>query len=113
MTVVGMLDPWKLRERVETKTRKKADLISPTNSSKKKDELQKKKKEEEEDNDDKNNNNKNKNKKTGDDKKPKPPTESTVVLKIELHCDGCIQRIRKIIYKMKGWVWIVQWLEVN
>lgn len=28
--------------------------------------------------------------------------ETTVVLKTRLHCDGCIQKIRKMICKLKG-----------
>lgn len=28
--------------------------------------------------------------------------QSTVVLKIRLHCEGCISKIKKIIYKTKG-----------
>ncbi|XP_057742405.1 heavy metal-associated isoprenylated plant protein 6-like [Arachis stenosperma] len=32
----------------------------------------------------------------------KPPKESTVVLKIRLHCDGCITKIRRIIQKFNG-----------
>ncbi|OWM82430.1 hypothetical protein CDL15_Pgr002004 [Punica granatum] len=38
-------------------------------------------------------------KKKEEDKKPK---QTTVVLKIRLHCDGCIQNIRKLILKIKG-----------
>ncbi|KAF2289895.1 hypothetical protein GH714_039048 [Hevea brasiliensis] len=40
-----------------------------------------------------------------EEKKPeekKPPKESTVVLKIITHCDGCISKIKKIILKYKG-----------
>lgn len=29
LTVVGKMDPWKLRDRVEAKTKKKVDLVSP------------------------------------------------------------------------------------
>ncbi|WVZ59108.1 hypothetical protein U9M48_009306 [Paspalum notatum var. saurae] len=34
--------------------------------------------------------------------KPKEPKQETVTLKIRLHCDGCIDRIRRRIYKIKG-----------
>ncbi|KAF9594286.1 hypothetical protein IFM89_028943 [Coptis chinensis] len=78
LTVKGKVDPTKLRERIEHKTHKKVELISP----------QPKKQEGGE-------------KKDGDEKK-KEPSVQTVVLKIRLHCDGCTQRIRKIISKFKG-----------
>lgn len=35
LTVIGRVDPWKILERVESKTRKKVDLISPANPPKK------------------------------------------------------------------------------
>lgn len=35
LTVMGKLDPWKLRDRVEAKTHKKVDLVSPANFPKK------------------------------------------------------------------------------
>ncbi|XP_027363298.1 heavy metal-associated isoprenylated plant protein 6-like isoform X2 [Abrus precatorius] len=45
-----------------------------------------------------------KTKKNADEKKPveDKPKESTVVLKIRLHCDGCIAKIRRIIQRFKG-----------
>ncbi|CAH8387360.1 unnamed protein product [Eruca vesicaria subsp. sativa] len=33
---------------------------------------------------------------------PAAPKESSVALKIRLHCEGCIQKIKKIILKIKG-----------
>ncbi|KAJ8499002.1 hypothetical protein OPV22_009554 [Ensete ventricosum] len=96
LTVMGKLDPWKLRDRVEAKTHKKVDLVSPANfpkkgadandpssscSSAKKPAAVKK----------------------PDDKKPQDKlAATTVVLKIRLHCEGCIRRIRKTITKIKG-----------
>ncbi|RWW11191.1 hypothetical protein GW17_00025210 [Ensete ventricosum] len=124
---MGKLDPWKLRDRVEAKTHKKVDLVSPANfpkkgadandpssscSSAKKPAAVKK----------------------PDDKKPQDKAShlflryyihrtssvfhqslissllsrkpklaaTTVVLKIRLHCEGCIRRIRKTITKIKG-----------
>ncbi|CAL4916918.1 unnamed protein product [Urochloa decumbens] len=35
-------------------------------------------------------------------KEEKKPKEETVTLKIRLHCEGCIDRIRRRIYKIKG-----------
>uniref|UniRef100_A0A1D1XIT1 HMA domain-containing protein n=1 Tax=Anthurium amnicola TaxID=1678845 RepID=A0A1D1XIT1_9ARAE len=87
LTVVGKVDPWKLRDRVESKTHKKAVLVSPTNVPKKDAAAKDEKKAEE---------------KKPVDKKPKEPAVSTVVLKIRLHCEGCIQRIRRVIIKIKG-----------
>ncbi|KAK8935547.1 Heavy metal-associated isoprenylated plant protein 26 [Platanthera zijinensis] len=97
LTVIGKVDAWKLRERVETKTRKKVEFLSPANPPKKSADGDKKPaaapaggggdaKE----------------KKNTDDKKPKEPAASTVVLKIRLHCDGCIRRIKKTVLKIKG-----------
>uniref|UniRef100_A0ACD5TXH3 Uncharacterized protein n=1 Tax=Avena sativa TaxID=4498 RepID=A0ACD5TXH3_AVESA len=37
-----------------------------------------------------------------EEKKPKEAKEETVTLKIRLHCDGCIDRIRRRVYKIKG-----------
>eukprot|EP00262_Sarcandra_glabra_P007252 TRINITY_DN1993_c0_g1_i1.p1 TRINITY_DN1993_c0_g1~~TRINITY_DN1993_c0_g1_i1.p1 ORF type:complete len:302 (+),score=71.87 TRINITY_DN1993_c0_g1_i1:59-964(+) len=93
LTVVGKVDPVKLRERVEKKTKKKVDLVSPIpkkdkeggggggGGDKKGDEKAEKKK---------------------DDKKPKEPPVTSVVLKIRLHCEGCIQKIKRAILKVKG-----------
>ncbi|EYU38559.1 hypothetical protein MIMGU_mgv1a007857mg [Erythranthe guttata] len=98
LTVTGNVDPTWLREKIETKTKKKVDLISP---------LPKKpagvgvaaapaaggggdKKAEDKPE-----------KKAGDDenKKPKEAVVSTVVMKIRLHCDGCAHKIKRIILK--------------
>ncbi|KAK1403385.1 heavy metal-associated isoprenylated plant protein 6 [Heracleum sosnowskyi] len=72
LTVTCSLEPERLRERVAYKTKKKVEVVSP---------LPKK-----------------------DDKKPeeKPKEVSTVVLKIRLHCDGCIHKIKRIISKSQG-----------
>uniref|UniRef100_A0A8R7RF97 HMA domain-containing protein n=1 Tax=Triticum urartu TaxID=4572 RepID=A0A8R7RF97_TRIUA len=37
-----------------------------------------------------------------EEKKPKEPKEETVTLKIRLHCDGCIDRIKRRVNKIKG-----------
>lgn len=105
ITVIGKVDPTKLRERLEEKTQKKVELVSHSaspsppsqqpkdggGSAEKKPESKKadesKKKEEK------------KKKKKVEGEKPK---ESTVVLKIVLHCAGCIKKIKKIVGKVKG-----------
>ncbi|KAJ0967311.1 hypothetical protein J5N97_024228 [Dioscorea zingiberensis] len=93
LTVIGKVDPWKLRDRVEEKTRKKVELISPKDQPKKDDSSAKKADVPD---------GGSKDAKKPDEKKAKQVTASTVVLKIRLHCEGCIQRIRKTILKIKG-----------
>ncbi|KZV26180.1 hypothetical protein F511_06347 [Dorcoceras hygrometricum] len=95
LTVVGKVDPAGLRERVEYKTKKKVELVSPQSKKeggdggaaaggdKKSDGKPEKKGEE----------------KKGDDQKPKEAAVSTVVLKIKLHCDGCAHKIKRLIKK--------------
>ncbi|CAL9757864.1 unnamed protein product [Musa acuminata subsp. burmannicoides] len=97
LKVVGKVDPWKLKEFLEVKTKKKVDFIFPKDPPKKaKDHGGDAKKNKDADDKGKDA------KKSSDDKKPKPPAVSTVVLKIRLHCDGCIQRIKRRIHKIKG-----------
>ncbi|XP_010253988.1 PREDICTED: heavy metal-associated isoprenylated plant protein 3-like [Nelumbo nucifera] len=88
LTVVGKVDPLKLRERVEQKTKKKVELISPIPKKEDKKPAEGKKEEKKEE--------------KKEDGKKKEPSETTVVLKIRLHCEGCIQKIRRIISKYKG-----------
>ncbi|CAI9760671.1 unnamed protein product [Fraxinus pennsylvanica] len=85
LTVTGKVDPAWLRERVEYKTKKKVELVSPQpkKDDKKPEEKSDKKPEE----------------KKAEDKKPKEPTPTTVVMKIKLHCDGCAHKIKRIINK--------------
>ncbi|KAL0390072.1 UNVERIFIED_CONTAM: Heavy metal-associated isoprenylated plant protein 3 [Sesamum calycinum] len=111
ITVVGKVDPVKLRERVEQKTHKKVELISPQpkkdNANKKNgdgkenakgdgDGKQEKKKEGKD---------KNSSKDKSDEKKSKEkePPVTTAVLKVHLHCEGCIQKIQKAVTKSKGY----------
>ncbi|GJW79512.1 RNA-directed DNA polymerase, eukaryota [Tanacetum coccineum] len=77
LTIVGKLDPLYIKERVEHKTKKKVEIISP---KPKKDEGGDKK----------------------GNEKPLEPQSTTVALKISLHCDGCIQKIKRIISKIDG-----------
>ncbi|KAG1361410.1 Heavy metal-associated isoprenylated plant protein 3 [Cocos nucifera] len=90
LTVVGRVDPTKLRDRVAAKTHKKVDLVSPTPKKDAKEKENSKKPAGEKDSN------------KSDDKKSKEPVVSTVVLKIHLDCDGCIERIEKGIRKIKG-----------
>ncbi|KAI3705323.1 hypothetical protein L1987_75559 [Smallanthus sonchifolius] len=94
LTVTGKVDPTRIKERVEFKTKKKVEILSPQpkkdggagGEEKKKDNPPEKKPDD----------------KKPDDKKPKEPQSSTVVLKIPLHCDGCIHKIKRTISKIDG-----------
>ncbi|XP_021897685.1 heavy metal-associated isoprenylated plant protein 5 [Carica papaya] len=91
LTVVGKVDPAKIQQKLQEKMKKKVDLISPQpkKDDKKPDEKKEDKKPEEK-------------KEEKKEEEKKTPKESTVVLKIRLHCDGCIQKIKRIISKIKG-----------
>ncbi|CAJ1941519.1 unnamed protein product [Sphenostylis stenocarpa] len=76
-------DPIKVRERLQKKSGKKVELISPLPKppEEKKEETKEAPKEE---------------------KKDEPPSVVTVVLKIRMHCEACAQGIQKRIRKIKG-----------
>lgn len=104
LTVEGKADPAKVRDGVAEKTGKKVELLSP---------LPKKaetkdaaaggdKKPDEKKSDDKKGGDKKPDDKKADDKKPKEAPVSTVVFKTRLHCEGCIQKIQRIVKKYKG-----------
>ncbi|KAJ6303675.1 hypothetical protein OIU77_017535 [Salix suchowensis] len=88
LTVTGKVDPANIQARVEEKTRKKVEIVSPQpkkdggaaagGGDKKPDDKSEKKPEKQKE-------------------AEKPPQESTAVLKIRLHCEGCISKIKKII----------------
>ncbi|KAL1819544.1 hypothetical protein ACET3Z_014413 [Daucus carota] len=84
LTVTCTLEAERLRERVAYKTKKKVEIVSP----------QPKKEEKKTD--------ANPEKKADDKAEKKPKEVSTVVLKIRLHCDGCIHKIKRIISKSEG-----------
>ncbi|KAL0426424.1 UNVERIFIED_CONTAM: Heavy metal-associated isoprenylated plant protein 3 [Sesamum latifolium] len=93
LTVTGNVDPAWLREQVETKTKKKVELISPLPQPPKDgggggaaEEKPEKKIAEEK-------------KAPHDSEKPKEAAVSTVVMKIKLHCDGCANKIKRVILK--------------
>lgn len=87
LTVIGKVDPKVIVERVQKKTEKKVELISPLP---KKEEGENKKKPEE------------KETKAEEKKKEKEPSVVTTVLRVYLHCDGCAQSVKKAITKVKG-----------
>ncbi|XP_009600294.1 heavy metal-associated isoprenylated plant protein 3-like [Nicotiana tomentosiformis] len=108
LTVIGKVDPVMLREKVEQKTHKHVELVSPVpkKDGKGKDGgngggsgAEEKKKQNKENKDPKENKGGEDNKKS----KVKEPPITTAVLKVHLHCQGCIQKIYKIVTKFKGY----------
>ncbi|TQE07304.1 hypothetical protein C1H46_007126 [Malus baccata] len=87
LTVVGKVDPITLRDKLAAKTNKKVDLVSPQPKKDNKDDGGDTKKKPPE--------------KSNDDKKTKEPPVTTAVLKLNLHCQGCIQKIHRIVTKTK------------
>ncbi|MED6174221.1 hypothetical protein PIB30_067004 [Stylosanthes scabra] len=90
LTVTGNdVDAVKLQEKLMVRTKKKVELLTPPPPKKEAAAPPPPPAAEE---------------KKSDEKKPeeKKPKESTVVLKIRLHCDGCITKIRRIIQKFNG-----------
>uniref|UniRef100_A0A3Q7J043 HMA domain-containing protein n=2 Tax=Solanum lycopersicum TaxID=4081 RepID=A0A3Q7J043_SOLLC len=108
LTVIGKVDPVMLKEKVEQKTHKNVELVSPVPKKDGKGKgggggdsaggagEEKKKQNKEKDS---------KENKGGEDKKTKEkePPITTAVLKVHLHCQGCVQKISKIVTKCKGY----------
>ncbi|XP_058199934.1 heavy metal-associated isoprenylated plant protein 3-like [Rhododendron vialii] len=94
LTVAGKIDPVKLQEMVEQKVGKKVQLVSPVPKKDNKDKDGgggggEKKAEGKPD-------------KKPDEKKSKEPQVTTAVMKVNLHCQGCIHKIRKTVTKTPG-----------
>ncbi|KAK4763308.1 hypothetical protein SAY86_009076 [Trapa natans] len=89
LTVEGKVDPTKIREMLQEKIKKKVEIVSP--------QLHKDK----ENKDDSTTNNKCQGKKA-DHNKPEELAETTGVLKLRLHCNGCVQKLHKIVSKTSG-----------
>lgn len=88
ITITGKVDPTKVRDNLAEKIKKKVELISP----------QPKKEKENKDTE-----TNNKSEKKTDDKKPKDKEAvTTAVLKMALHCQGCLDKIGKTVLKTKG-----------
>ncbi|GMY14799.1 heavy metal-associated isoprenylated plant protein 5-like [Fagus crenata] len=88
VTVTGKVDPTEIKEKLEQKIKKKVELVSPQpkkdgGGDKKPAEKAEKKEEPKKE-------------------EPKKPIQSTVVYKIKLHCEGCINKIRRVIKKYDG-----------
>lgn len=116
LTVLGKVDPSKIKERLEVKTKKKVELVSPQPNKASKEGGDKKpeeKKSEEKKSDEKKSDEKKPEEKKSEGKpevkkaeekkeKSKEPQVSTVVLNTRVHCEGCAQKIRKIVGKCEG-----------
>ncbi|KAL5230869.1 hypothetical protein ABZP36_029645 [Zizania latifolia] len=110
VVVTGAADAAELKERIEARTKKPVQIVSAGVGPPKKE------KEKEKDKDKKADGGGEKadklkgggDKKSGaadkpkEDKKPNEAKEETVTLKIRLHCEGCIDRIKRRIHKIKG-----------
>lgn len=77
-------DPVKVLERVQRKSHRKVELISPIPKPPGEEEKEKPKEEEKK------------------EEVVKPPPVITVVLKVHMHCEACAQEIKKRIMRMKG-----------
>uniref|UniRef100_A0A0E0EYA2 HMA domain-containing protein n=1 Tax=Oryza meridionalis TaxID=40149 RepID=A0A0E0EYA2_9ORYZ len=118
VVVTGAADAAELKERIEARTKKAVQIVSAgAGPPPKKDKEEKKDKDKKGGGDDKKadkekgggGGDKKAEKEKGgggdkpkEEKKPKEPKEETVTLKIRLHCEGCIDRIKRRIYKIKG-----------
>lgn len=103
LTVIGKVDPHKVRDKLAEKIKKKVELVSfpqpKKDAAPAADKPQEKKKKPDED---KKSEEKKTEEKKPEEKSSKQSVQNTVVLKIKLHCDGCIKKIEKIILKIKG-----------
>ncbi|KAK3008334.1 hypothetical protein RJ639_015322 [Escallonia herrerae] len=105
LTVIGKLDPVELREKLKHVTKKNVEIISPSQKKDKDKNNGEKKKNSDENQNEKNNAGAgDKPAKKPDEKKIiKEPAVTTVVLKVSLHCEGCIKKIQKVVRKTKGY----------
>ncbi|XP_021722721.1 heavy metal-associated isoprenylated plant protein 6-like isoform X1 [Chenopodium quinoa] len=110
LTVVGKVDPVKIKERVEEKTKKKVELLSfqPNKPPNKEGGAGGEKKSDggggggEKKSEAKSDVKKSEDKKEKEKEKPKEPQVATVLLKTRVHCEGCAQKIKKIVAKCDG-----------
>ncbi|XP_039014847.1 heavy metal-associated isoprenylated plant protein 3-like [Hibiscus syriacus] len=95
VTVIGTMDPTAMKEKLVKKTKKKVDLVSP---QPKKDDNKEEKKEKKSDKEKKQDSD------NKSEKKPKDAPVTTADLKVQLicQCDGCIDKIRKIVSETQG-----------
>ncbi|XP_023749491.1 heavy metal-associated isoprenylated plant protein 3 [Lactuca sativa] len=85
ITVIGKVDPVELRQKVEGMIKKKVDLVSPVNDGEKNNQLS--------------------GGGGGEQKKQRKQFPvTTTALKVPLHCQGCIDKIQKIVSKTEGFI---------
>ncbi|XP_062209919.1 heavy metal-associated isoprenylated plant protein 6-like [Phragmites australis] len=111
VVVAGTADAAALKTRIEAKTKKAVEIVSAGSAPKRaaaepKDGGAGEKKADKDGGAGEKKGDKGANPKEEKEKKQPPeekkPKEETVLLKIRLHCDGCADRIRRRIYKIKG-----------
>lgn len=103
LTVTGKVDAAALKAKLEERIRKKVDLVSPQPAKKEGGGEGGGDKKKAEEKSEKPSEKKAEEKKPADQPKEKEaPKESTIALKIRLHCEGCIQKMRSKILKFKG-----------
>lgn len=96
ITVIGKVDPVELRQKVEEKIKKKVELISPVNDGEKSNQLgggggQGKQQ-------------KHQTAAVQDENNHKQFPVTTTALKVALHCQGCIEKIQKLVIKTEGFM---------
>ncbi|KAL0736694.1 hypothetical protein Bca4012_012904 [Brassica carinata] len=103
LTVIGNVDPAAVRDKVADRIKRTVEIVSavapkkesppppPGGEKKAADEKPAELKPADE-----------KKKDEGEKKAPSPPKESTVVLKMKLHCEGCEHKIKRIVNKING-----------
>ncbi|KAK4773647.1 hypothetical protein SAY87_028666 [Trapa incisa] len=94
LTLRGQTDPGELREQLQERLKKKVELISPQQPKKSDSKGSNKK--------DSDNKTSKESKKSDDKKLNEKAPVMTAVLKLRLHCMGCILKIYKIASKIKG-----------
>lgn len=113
VVVTGAADAADLKDRIEARAKKPVQIVSsgagagpaPSNKDKHKDKAEKEKGKPDKEKGNKPEKEKKSEAadKTKEEKRPKEATkEETVTLKIRLHCDGCIGRIKRRVSKIKG-----------
>ncbi|KAL6842397.1 hypothetical protein ACP4OV_027824 [Aristida adscensionis] len=117
VTVTGPADAVELKERIEARAKKTVQIVSagagpPKKDTEKEEGGAEKKADKEKDGGEKKGDKgkggggegekKAADKPKEEKKKPKEPKEETVTLKIRLHCEGCIDRIKRRVQKIKG-----------
>uniref|UniRef100_A0A804LZB9 HMA domain-containing protein n=1 Tax=Zea mays TaxID=4577 RepID=A0A804LZB9_MAIZE len=99
VVVTGPADAVELKERIEARAKKPVQIVSAGAGPPKKEKDKEKEKDKKADGGEKK---ADKEKGADKPKEEKKKPKETVTLKIRLHCDGCIERIKRRISKIKG-----------